>query len=156
MKIGELLPQFSLNDASGTVRSSEEFLQGKHLVLFFYPKNNTSGCTAEACAFRDVYQDFIDAGCEVVGVSGDTVASHALFTDKHNLPYPVLSDSKGTLRKAMAVPRAMLGFLSGRVTYIFNPEGKLIHITNDLMNAEKHVKEALSIIQENTRKDASQ
>jgi len=85
MKIGDSLPHFSLNDADGKLRSSDEFLNGKHLVLFFYPKNNTAGCTAEVCAFRDVYQDFLDADCAVVGVSGDTVASHALFADKHTL-----------------------------------------------------------------------
>lgn len=149
MQLGDQLPPFSLNDADGKVRSNEEFLQGKHLVLFFYPKNNTSGCTAEVCAFRDVYQDFLDAGCDVVGVSGDTVASHALFADKHRLPYPILSDSKGTLRKAMQVPKKLFGLIPGRVTYIFNPEGKLIHITNDMMDAEKHIVEALEVIKGN-------
>ena len=146
MKIGDSLPHFSLNDADGKLRSSGEFLKGKHLVLFFYPKNNTAGCTAEVCAFRDVYQDFLDAGCDVVGVSGDTVASHALFADKHRLPYPILSDAQGTLRKAMQVPKKMFGLIPGRVTYIFNHNGELIHITNDLMDAEKHVKEALDVI----------
>jgi peroxiredoxin Q/BCP len=146
MTIGDKMPAFSLNDADGKLRSSNEFLNGKFLVLFFYPKNNTAGCTAEVCAFRDVYQDFLDAGCEVVGVSGDTVSSHALFADKHRLPYPILSDAQGTLRKAMQVPKKMFGLIPGRVTYIFNPEGKLIHITNDLMDAERHVKEALKVI----------
>jgi peroxiredoxin Q/BCP len=146
MKIGDSLPHFSLNDADGKLRSSDEFLNGKHLVLFFYPKNNTAGCTAEVCAFRDVYQDFLDVDCAVVGVSGDTVVSHALFADKHRLPYPILSDAQGTLRKAMQVPKKLFGIIPGRVTYIFNPAGKLIHITNDLMDAEKHVKEALEVI----------
>lgn len=146
MKIGDTLPPFSLNDADGKLRSSDEFLKGKHLVLFFYPKNNTAGCTAEVCAFRDVYQDFLDAGCDVIGVSGDTVASHALFADKHRLPYPILSDVQGTLRKAMQVPKKLFGIIPGRVTYIFNPVGQLIHITNDLMDAVKHVKEALDVI----------
>jgi peroxiredoxin Q/BCP len=93
-----------------------------------------------------VYQDFLDVDCAVVGVSGDTVVSHALFADKHRLPYPILSDAQGTLRKAMQVPKKLFGIIPGRVTYIFNPAGKLIHITNDLMDAEKHVKEALEVI----------
>ena len=146
MKIGDKFPQFELLDSNGQNRKSTEFQNGKHVVVFFYPKDNTPGCTTQVCSFRDAYEDFIQNGCEVIGVSSDSVKSHALFSDKFALPYPILSDDKGILRKQMRVPRKLFGLIPGRVTYIFNPEGNCIHITNDLMNAEKHVEEALEVI----------
>lgn len=146
MKIGEILPDFQLPDAKGDIRNKQELLNGKFLVLFFYPKDHTPGCTKEVCSFRDAYHEFLGAGCEVVGVSGDSVKSHALFSDQFTLPYPILSDEKGILRKSMQVPKKIFGLIPGRVTYIFDPSGLCIHITNDMLNAEKHVKEALIVI----------
>jgi len=146
MIIGEKIPAFHLPDETGKIISSEQIFHDKFVVLFFYPKDNTSGCIKEVCAFRDSHQDFLDSGCEVVGVSGDTVASHALFADKHRLPYTLLSDINGVLRKDMRVPKKIFGLIPGRVTYIFNPKGELIHIINDMMDSERHIKEALEII----------
>jgi peroxiredoxin Q/BCP len=147
MTIGTELPDFTLPDATGVMRAKKELSNGTYLVLFFYPKDNTPGCTKEVCAFRDAYQSFIDAGCEVVGISSDSVKSHALFADQHALPYPILSDVDGALRKTFKVPKKMFGLIPGRVTYIFDDKGKCIHITNDLLNAEKHITEALEVIQ---------
>jgi peroxiredoxin Q/BCP len=151
MKIGETLPDFQLPDARGVIRSKAEFLNGQFLVLFFYPKDNTPGCTKEVCSFRDAYQEFLDAGCEVIGVSGDTVKSHAIFADQFALHYPILSDDKGSLRKSMHVPKKIFGLIPGRVTYIFDPNGNCIHITNNMMDAEKHVKDALTVIGKNKK-----
>lgn len=146
MKKGEILPDFQLPDAKGDMRNKKELLNGKFLVLFFYPKDHTPGCTKEVCSFRDAYHEFLGAGCEVVGISGDSVKSHALFADQFALPYPILSDENGTFRKSMQVPKKIFGLIPGRVTYIFDPSGVCIHITNDMLNAEKHVKEALAVI----------
>jgi len=98
IKIGDNCPLFSLPDSQGRAIDMQEFIGKKILVLFFYPKDDTPGCTKEACAFRDAYADFLDLGCEVFGISSDDASSHQAFQDKHQLPYPLLADTqkKGT------------------------------------------------------------
>jgi peroxiredoxin Q/BCP len=117
------------------------------VVLYFYPKDNTSGCTAEACAFRDSHEVFTEAGAEVIGVSSDSVDKHAGFAGKHNLPFTLLSDAGGKVRKAYGVP-ATFGVLPGRVTYVIDRDGTVRHVFSSMMNIDKHVNDALGVVRQ--------
>jgi len=131
---------------SGSTISLGDFLGKSAVVLYFYPKDNTKGCTDEACSFRDSYEVFKKAGAEVIGVSSDSEESHQKFASKYQLPFILISDKKGTLRKHYGVP-AILGILPGRVTYVIDKKGTIRHIFNDMFNAQKHITEALQVIQ---------
>jgi peroxiredoxin Q/BCP len=141
---GDRAPLITLPDQSGTERRSDQ-LGGKALVLFFYPKDDTPGCTMEACAFRDSYADLQALGAEVWGVSGDDAASHQRFASRHNLPYPLLVDRGNALRKAFGVP-AVLGLLPGRVTYVIDGEGVIRHVFNNLLDGPAHRREAIEAL----------
>ncbi|MEQ9404120.1 MAG: peroxiredoxin [Cyclobacteriaceae bacterium] len=142
---GEMIPEITLNNQDGNKVSLRDF-DGTPLVIYFYPKDNTPGCTAEACSFRDHYEEFKVAGAEVIGVSSDTVASHKSFYDKRKLPFILLSDPYRQAEKAFGVPRNLFGLLPGRVTFIINREGMIVHTFNSSINPIKHVAEALKII----------
>jgi peroxiredoxin Q/BCP len=141
---GEPCPAFSLPDATGAAVSSESLI-GKPFVLFFYPKDNTPGCTAEACAFRDEYQSFVDAGAEVIGVSSDDGTSHERFAQRHSLPFRLLSDGGGAVRRAFGVP-ATLGILPGRVTFVVDATGTIRYAFNSQFLPKAHVAKALDVI----------
>jgi peroxiredoxin Q/BCP len=117
----------------------------KTLVLYFYPKDDTPGCTAEACSFRDSYEDFTAAGAEVVGVSSDGADSHEAFKSKHRLPFTLLSDPKGEAAKAMGVKKTF-GLLAGRVTFVIDRQGVVRHRFDSQLRATRHVEEALAIV----------
>jgi peroxiredoxin Q/BCP len=117
------------------------------VVLYFYPKDDTPGCTAQACSFRDQYEDFKDLGAEVVGISSDSVKSHQKFTAKHNLPFVLLADEKAEVRKLYEVPRALLGLLPGRVTYVIDKNGVVQYIFNSLSGAVDHVSKTKEVLQ---------
>jgi peroxiredoxin Q/BCP len=137
---GDRAPLIALPDADGVERRSDQ-LGGKPLVLFFYPKDDTPGCTMEACSFRDGYGEFQALGAEVWGVSGDDAASHRRFAERHRLPFPLLVDRDNRLRQVFGVPRA-LGLLPGRVTYVIDGDGVIRHVFNNLLDAPAHVREA--------------
>lgn len=141
--VGDQAPEFELASPEGTVKLSDH--RGKWVVLYFYPADNTAGCTAEACSFRDAYEDFTDAGAVVIGVSGDSVDSHEKFASKHRLPFTLLADTDGGLRKAYGVGKS-LGILPGRVTYVIDPEGVVRDVFSSQLNAKKHQSRALEII----------
>ena len=144
-QVGDLASDFTLlNQSSGPV-SLGDFLDKKHIVLYFYPKDNTSLCTEEACAFRDNYEVFKDAGAEVIGVSSDSVESHRQFAKEHQLPFILLSDVDGVIRKRHGVPTAF--GLPGRVTYIIDRQGIVRRIFFSQFTAEKHVAQALHTLQ---------
>lgn len=145
LKSGDRAPLIALQDQNGVERRSDQ-LAGKALVLFFYPKDDTPGCTMEACAFRDSYADLQALGAEVWGVSGDDAASHQRFAARHNLPFPLLVDRGNNLRRAFGVP-AVLGLLPGRVTYVIDGQGVIRHLFNNLLDGPAHVKEALKVLQ---------
>ena len=144
LNIGDRAPLIALADQSGTEQRSDQ-LGGKALVLFFYPKDDTPGCTMEACAFRDSYADLQAMGAEVWGVSGDDAASHQRFAQRHNLPYPLLVDKGNQLRKAFGVP-SVLGLLPGRVTYVIDGGGVIRHVFNNLLDGPAHRREALEAL----------
>eukprot|EP00918_Siedleckia_nematoides_P046326 GHVU01101542.1.p1 GENE.GHVU01101542.1~~GHVU01101542.1.p1 ORF type:complete len:160 (-),score=13.70 GHVU01101542.1:40-519(-) len=145
VEVGSLAPDFSLHDASGSEVRLSDLLQKGPVVLYFYPKDNTRGCTAEACAFRDNYEVFQNAGAEVVGVSTDTGASHEKFAEQHNLPFVLLSDEDGSVSKRYGAT-ALFGLLTGRVTYVIDNTGTVRHVFNSMFNASKHVDEALEVL----------
>ncbi len=140
LKIGDQIPSFSLEDQNGNIRTS--YKCNKPLVLFFYPKDDTPGCTIEACGFRDKYDLFKILGAEVWGISNGDSKSHLEFANKNKLQYPLLCDQNNILRKQFGVPKT-LGFIEGRVTYIINSKGTIIHIFEDLLNGPAHIKEAI-------------
>ena len=144
LALGDRAPLVALTDQNGVERRSDQ-LDGRWLVLFFYPKDDTPGCTAEVCAFRDGYDDFAALGAEVWGVSGDDTASHQRFATRHGLPFPLLVDRGNALRKAFAVP-SVLGLLPGRVTYVIDPNGVVRHSFNNLLDGAAHRREALAVL----------
>ncbi|KGG14139.1 MULTISPECIES: peroxiredoxin [Prochlorococcus] len=145
LDIGEKIPYFSLADQEGKQRSNKD-IKGKPLVLFFYPKDDTPGCTAEACGFRDKYDLFQIFGAVVWGVSNDSQDSHRKFADKNKLPFPLLCDEDNSLRKQFGVPK-VLGLIDGRVTFIMDSEGIIRYVFNDLLNGPQHVTEALRVLE---------
>ena len=145
-QVGQLAPDFALPDAAGKSVQLSDYRGKQAVVLYFYPKDNTPGCTAEACAFRDSYAVFKDAGAEVIGVSSDSGESHQQFATQYRLPFTLLSDRGGALRKLYNVPTSM-GLLPGRVTYVIDRDGVVRHIFSSQLNAERHITEALHIIQ---------
>lgn len=148
LALGDLLPHFIMNNEKHEPVDVSSF-RGRYLVLYFYPKDDTPGCVREAISFRNAFREFIDAGAIVYGVSNDKPESHAQFKLKYKLPFSLLSDTGGELRKLLGVPTNLFGLLPGRVTYIFNPEGRLVHVFDSQLSPEKHVKEALKIITQN-------
>ncbi|MBC6990269.1 MULTISPECIES: peroxiredoxin [Hymenobacter] len=148
LQVGDKAPDFTLKTTSGdSFRLSEQ--RGKrNIVLYFYPKDDTPGCTAEACSFRDQYEDFQELGAEVVGVSSDSEASHQKFTQKHRLPFPLLADEGGKVRKLYEVPRVLLGILPGRVTFVIDKHGVIRYIFNSMSRATDHVQNTKEILAE--------
>ena len=144
---GDKAPDFTLPSQSGEQVRLSDRLGERVVVLYFYPKDNTSGCTAEACAFRDSFEVFADAGAEVIGVSSDSVDKHAGFAGKHNLPFTLLSDKGGQVRKSYGVP-AVLGLIPGRVTYVIDRQGTVRHVFNSMTNIGRHVSDALKVVRE--------
>lgn len=143
---GDKLPHFILNDENRCPIDIST-IRGKYLVLYFYPKDETPGCIREACSFRDAIRELEQAGAVVYGVSSDRIASHINFKNKYQLPFSLLTDTAGELRKLLGVPSDLFGLLPGRVTYIFDPEGRLIRMYKSQLSPEKHVKEALKVIE---------
>jgi peroxiredoxin Q/BCP len=145
LSAGDTAPLIDLPDQNGQQRRSDQ-LDGRALVLFFYPKDDTPGCTMEACAFRDSHADLQALGAEVWGVSGDDAASHQRFAQRHSLPFPLLVDRGNGLRKAFGVP-SVLGLLPGRVTYVIDGQGVIRHVFNNLLDGPAHRREALAALQ---------
>jgi peroxiredoxin Q/BCP len=143
--VGDKAPDFTLPSQSGEQVRLQDRLGRGVVVLYFYPKDETSGCTREACAFRDSHEVFTDAGAEVIGVSSDSVDKHAAFAAHHKLPFTLLSDKGGKVRKAYEVP-ATLGFIPGRVTYVIDRDGTVRHVFNSMTNIDRHVKDALEVV----------
>lgn len=145
VKIGDLAPDFTLTSQTGESVSIKDFRGQKSVVLYFYPKDDTPGCTAEACAFRDSYQVFQDAGAEVIGISSDTAQSHQQFATKYNLPFILLSDSGNKVRQLYGVP-ATMWVLPGRVTYVIDKDGVVRHLFDSMLDFSRHVEEALTTL----------
>ena len=151
VKVGDRAPDFTLP----TQKTGESFhlydVLGKSaIVLYFYPKDDTPGCTAEACSFRDSYEAFQEAGAEVVGISSNSETSHQQFANKYKLPFILLSDLGGVVRKFYGVP-STFGLLPGRVTYIIDKQGIIRHIFSSQFAPQQHIAEAIRVLQEITQ-----
>lgn len=146
MQIGDQCPSFELNNQQGELVHSSSFIGKQKAVIFFYPKDETPGCTKEACSFRDKYEDFLELGCQVIGISSDSVDSHAQFANRFGFTFTLLSDPEKSVRKAFQVPGNLFGLLPGRVTYIVDASGIIRGIFNSQLNPVGHVTEALKIV----------
>jgi peroxiredoxin Q/BCP len=147
INVGDKAPDFTLPSQMGDNVTLSEYFGKKNIVLYFYPKDETRGCTREACEFRDRYDVFTSLGAEVLGVSSDTLESHKSFATHHGLPFLLLSDEDGKVRKLYGVPSTM-GIIPGRVTYIIDKKGVVRHVFSSQFQPEKHIEEALKILKE--------
>jgi peroxiredoxin Q/BCP len=148
IKIESSIPTFTLPDQNGNLFDINSVLGKKNLVIYFYPKDDSPGCTAQACSFRDQFEVFKEADAVIIGISGQSVESHKEFALKHRLSFTLLSDQGDKIRKQFGVPTNLLGLLPGRVTYIADKTGKVIFIFNSQTKATEHVDEALRILKE--------
>ncbi|GGA83187.1 peroxiredoxin [Flavobacterium palustre] len=147
LKAGDIVPKFTAQDATGAVFESNSIIGKKAVIIYFYPKDDTPQCTAQACGFRDNYAEFVNLGVEVIGISSDDVNSHQQFIQKYNLPFLLLSDPDKAIRKLFGVPSAFLGLLPGRVTYLVDKYG-MIQMVFDSMLGMKHVKKMIEKLTE--------
>lgn len=149
LKIGDKIPSFTAKDTNGNLFDSQDYIGKQPLVIYFYPKDNTPGCTTQACSFRDNYQDFKDLGAEVIGISSDTVQSHIQFKSKFNLPFILLSDNDKKIRKLFGVQNNLL-VIPGRETFVTDKNGTILLIFNS-MSAKIHIEKALEILKKLTK-----
>jgi peroxiredoxin Q/BCP len=146
LQVGAKAPDFTLPDQSGKPVGLGDFLGEKVVVLYFYPKDNTRGCTTEACTFRDSYESFTDAGAEVIGVSSDSVATHEQFAGRHELPFVLLADTDKAVRKQYGA--TSLGVVPGRVTFVIDREGVVRHAFSSQTNIGGHIEDALRVVKQ--------
>jgi peroxiredoxin Q/BCP len=142
ISVGDPAPDFTATAQDGSTIRLSDFLSKRAVVLFFYPKDGTSICTKEACSFRDSYGRFLDAGAEVIGVSGDNSQAHQGFAARNQLPFKLISDDDGSLRKAFGV-RKTLGLLPGRATYVIDKQGIVRLVFSAQFASDEHVRQAL-------------
>ena len=148
IEIGSIIPQFKLFDQNGNLFDIASVLGKKNLVIYFYPKDDSPGCTKEACYFRDQFEVFNEADALIIGISAQSVESHKEFAKKYRLSYTLLSDDGNKIRKLFGVPANLFGLLPGRVTYVINKAGKVVYLFNSQIQATKHVDEAMRILKE--------
>ena len=147
VKVGDKAPDFTLPSQMDDNVTLSEFWGKKNVVLYFYPKDETPGCTREACSFRDSYEELTNLGAEVLGISGQSVASHKSFATHYGLQFLLLSDEGNKVRKLYGVPSS-IGILPGRVTYIIDKQGVVRHIFNSQTQTQQHVEEAKRVLKE--------
>lgn len=145
LKVGSTIPDFRLKDQEGKWFDSSEHIGKNPLVIFFYPKDFTPGCTAEVCSFRDHFEDFTDAGALVVGISSDSEKSHRNFAKRHRLPFVLLSDSNKAVRRKFGVSNRFMNLLPGRETFVIDKEGRVV-LAFEALQASGHVRQALKAI----------
>jgi peroxiredoxin Q/BCP len=147
VKVGDKAQDFTLPSQMGDNVTLSEFFGKKNIVLYFYPKDESPGCTREACSFRDSYEELTNLGAEVIGVSGQSVESHKSFATHYGLPFILLSDKDNKVRELYGVPSTM-GIIPGRVTYIIDKQGIVRHIFSSQIQAERHVEETKRTLEE--------
>jgi thioredoxin-dependent peroxiredoxin len=155
IKVGERAPDFTLPSQLGDNVALSEYFGKKNVVLYFYPMDESSGCTKEACKFRDNYDIFTSLGAEVLGVSSQSVQSHKSFATHHGLPFILLSDEKNEVRKLFGVPSSM-GIIPGRVTFTIDKRGIIRHAFSSQFQPEKHIEEALEILKKLDEEEKTQ
>ena len=146
LELGQKVPDVEFTDAAGAGVRLSSFLGSKTVVLYFYPKDDSPGCTVEACAFRDSYEDFTQAGAIVVGVSSDSADDHEAFKAKYRLPFVLLTDKDGSAAKGLGVKRGALGLLPGRVTFVIDRAGTLRSSFDSAIRMKDHANTALTLV----------
>ena len=147
LKVGDIVPYFELNDQKGELFKSDSVIGQKPAVVYFYPKDETPGCTAEACSFRDSYEDFKDLGAEVIGISSDSIGSHKRFAERHRLPFILLADTKKKVQRLFKLPKLLFGLYTKRITFVIDKEGKVVYVHDSLL-ATSHIKKALKALKQ--------
>lgn len=145
LEVGDTMPAFSLLDQDGNRFNSQDYVGKQPLVVYFYPKDDSPGCTRQACAVRDQYEAFADANAKVVGINSGSVESHRAFREKHNLPFTLLSDPDNTVLRAFGVRNFL--FLTGRETFVVGLDGKIAYTFRGMFKDEEHVAGALAFLQ---------
>ncbi|MDG1573179.1 peroxiredoxin [Robiginitalea sp. M366] len=145
LSIGSKAPEFTLQDQDGQTFRLSEHLGTQPVVVFFYPKDFTPGCTAEVCSFRDSYEAFTDAGALVIGISADTEESHHKFASRYRVPFRLLSDPQGKARRAFGVEARMFGLLPGRETFVID-RGGTIALAFRSLHFKGHMDQALNAL----------
>ncbi len=146
IEVGDKVPIFSLLDQNGEKFSVEQFIGANAMVIYFYPKDDTPGCTKEACSFREFYKEFKNLDVKIIGISADDVDSHKKFAEKYKLPFTLLADTQNEARKLFGVKNNIFGLVPGRVTYVIDKNGTVIHIYDNMLKAENHIEEALKVL----------
>ncbi len=146
LAVGDKVPSFSLQDQLGNSFDIDNFAGKTAMVIYFYPKDDTPGCTKEACSFRDSYEQFTDKNIKVIGISGDDVESHRNFAEKYNLPFTLLADTSNEVRNLFGVKANVLGLIPGRVTYVVDKKGEIIFMYDSQLKAAKHIEESIKAI----------
>jgi peroxiredoxin Q/BCP len=144
LQVGDKIPIFTAIDSNGNSFEVRDYI-GQPMVIYFYPKDDTPGCTIQACTFRDQYEDFKALGAEVIGISSDSLSSHKKFASRYKLPFILLSDTNKKIRTAFGVPNDFLGLLPGRATYVIDKNG-IVQFVFDSTSAKIHIKKALQVI----------
>lgn len=145
LNVGDLVPYFELKDQKGELFKSDTVIGQKPAVVYFYPKDETPGCTAEACSFRDSYEDFKELGAEVIGISSDSIGSHKRFAQRHRLPFILLSDPKKKVQRMFRLPKILFGLYTKRITFVIDKTGKVVYVHDSLL-ATSHIKKALKAL----------
>lgn len=144
---GDIAPDFTLPDQTGTDRTLSALLADGPVVLFFYPKAMTAGCTKESCHFRDLASEFAAVGGQRVGISADKVDKQAAFDEKNSLGYPLLSDSSKTVAEQFGVKRSLLP-LSKRATFVIDTDRRILKAISSETNMDVHADEALQVLRD--------
>ena len=145
LQTGSVAPDFELPDGGGKLIRLSDYRGKNAVIVYFYPKDDTGVCTKQACTFRDDFAKFQRAGAVIFGISDDSSESHSAFAAKYSLPFPLLSDKGGRVRKLYGVAKKF-GVLPGRVTFVINREGVVRHVYSALFESDKHVQEALAAL----------
>jgi len=146
LKVGDKIPSFQLKDQSGNDFDIDQYIGNTAMVIYFYPKDDTPGCTKEACSFRDSYEAFTDKNIKVIGISSDDVESHKNFAAKYNLPFTLLADTESEVRTLFGVKKNAFGLIPGRVTYVIDTKGEIIFMYDSQLKAAKHIEESIKAI----------
>jgi peroxiredoxin Q/BCP len=145
---GTRAPDFALPADGGRTARLADYHGKKTVVLYFYPRDDSAGCTIESCTFRDAYEDFTAAGAEVIGVSSDSVESHDRFSGKHRLPFVLASDPDGNTARAYQVERGMFGLIPGRATFVIDHDGIIRDAFSSSVRVKEHVHRALDLVRD--------
>ena len=149
VKEGDQFPNFELTDHLGDQFTLYEQHGTKYRVLYFYPKDETPGCTRQACYFRDYSHVYKEYDCEIIGISADNKKSHEKFIQKYNLPFRLLTDHKSKLRKDLGIPKDLFGFAPGRVTFLLNEKHEILFIFRSALNMKSHITSVLNFLNKN-------